>query len=247
MSYETKTIGSYTIAEKDIDLFIKNLPREQQAYASNPRFRDQVAEQLEQISLFALLGEEYHLDQTEAFLEAMKATRRDMLGQYAIQAVLNTVSVEDAEVAAYYVTHKNTFAEGAHASASHILVDSEEKALSVKKELEDGLLSFEEAAGKYSSCPSASKGGDLGDFAPGQMVPEFDRVVFSGEVGKVLGPVQTQFGYHLIRINSRADSNVPELESIKDRVTKTLLNEKREQAFADKLEELKAKYLKAAD
>ena len=88
------------------------------------------------------------------------------------------------------------------ASASHILVESEAICLDLKKEIEAG-ASFADTARAYSSCPSGKDGGKLGTFSPGQMVKEFDEVVFSGEIGKVLGPVKTQFGYHLIEITSR--------------------------------------------
>ena len=90
------------------------------------------------------------------------------------------------------------------ATARHILVESEEQCLSLKKEIEAG-LDFAEAAKTNSSCPSGGNGGDLGSFSPGQMVKEFNDVVFSEELNKVHGPVQTQFGYHLIEITSRED------------------------------------------
>jgi peptidyl-prolyl cis-trans isomerase C len=92
----------------------------------------------------------------------------------------------------------------ARASARHILVPTEEECLSLKQRIEAG-ESFVALAGQYSKCPSGRRGGALGEFGPGQMVKEFDEVVFSGEVGKVLGPVKTQFGYHLIQIMSRYD------------------------------------------
>ncbi len=88
------------------------------------------------------------------------------------------------------------------ACARHILVGNEEECLKLKSEIEAG-TDFAESAKKYSKCPSGADGGDLGEFRPGQMVPEFDTVVFSEEVGKVHGPVKTQFGYHLIEITSR--------------------------------------------
>ena len=91
----------------------------------------------------------------------------------------------------------------AQARAKHILVQDPAFTEDVKKQIENGDLTFEEAAERYSSCPSSAAGGDLGTFSPGQMVPEFDRVVFSEEVGKVIGPVSTQFGFHLILIDSR--------------------------------------------
>ena len=90
------------------------------------------------------------------------------------------------------------------ASARHILVSTEDECNSIKTQIESG-SDFAEMAKKHSSCPSGSRGGDLGEFSLGQMVPEFDKVVFSDEVGKVHGPVQTQFGYHLIEITNRID------------------------------------------
>ena len=88
------------------------------------------------------------------------------------------------------------------ATARHILVKTKEKCEELKTRIEGG-EDFAEIAKLYSQCPSGRKGGDLGRFSPGQMVKEFDEVVFTGEVGKVHGPVKTQFGYHLIDITSR--------------------------------------------
>ncbi|HJO92374.1 MAG TPA: peptidylprolyl isomerase [Victivallales bacterium] len=91
------------------------------------------------------------------------------------------------------------------ASARHILVGSEEICQELKSDIENG-ADFAVVAKEYSECPSGNKGGDLGEFYPGQMVKEFDQVVFSEEVGKVHGPVKTQFGYHLIEITERTDA-----------------------------------------
>jgi len=79
------------------------------------------------------------------------------------------------------------------AKARHILVDSEEKCLDLKKQITDG-ADFAAVASEHSSCPSGKQGGDLGEFGPGMMVPEFDKVVFNEAVGEVHGPVKTQFG-----------------------------------------------------
>ena len=92
----------------------------------------------------------------------------------------------------------------AKATARHILVDSEEQCLTLKNQIIDG-ADFSEIAKQHSSCPSGSQGGDLGEFGPGMMVPEFDQVVFSAEISVVQGPVKTQFGYHLLEVTSRTD------------------------------------------
>lgn len=92
----------------------------------------------------------------------------------------------------------------AKARARHILVSSEDACIDLKKQIEGG-TDFADAAKQHSTCPSGQKGGDLGEFRPGQMVPEFDRVVFQEAVGVVHGPVKTQFGFHLVEITSRDD------------------------------------------
>ena len=91
----------------------------------------------------------------------------------------------------------------ASASARHILVDSEAKCLELKAEIEGG-ADFADVARQHSSCPSGRQGGELGTFGPGQMVKEFDEVVFSGELNTVLGPVKTQFAYHLLEVTERS-------------------------------------------
>lgn len=90
----------------------------------------------------------------------------------------------------------------AQASARHILVDTEEECLALKKRIEAG-EDFAAVAREHSSCPSSAEGGALGSFRPGMMVREFDEVVFRDPVGVVHGPVKTQFGYHLVEITSR--------------------------------------------
>ncbi|AKQ55800.1 peptidylprolyl isomerase [Bordetella hinzii] len=92
----------------------------------------------------------------------------------------------------------------AQASARHILVSTEAKAQELKTAIENG-ADFAQVARENSSCPSARQGGDLGTFGPGEMVREFDQVVFSAPVNQVQGPVKTQFGYHLVEVTSRRD------------------------------------------
>ena len=92
----------------------------------------------------------------------------------------------------------------ASAAARHILVATEADCIDLKKQIDDG-ADFAELAKTHSKCPSGGDGGALGTFGPGQMVKEFDEVVFSAPVGEVQGPVKTQFGYHLVEVTHRAD------------------------------------------
>lgn len=91
----------------------------------------------------------------------------------------------------------------ATASARHILVKTEDECNALKAKIAGG-EAFADLAKAHSQCPSGQRGGDLGSFTQGQMVPEFDRVVFNEAVGEVHGPIQTQFGYHLVEITERS-------------------------------------------
>lgn len=90
------------------------------------------------------------------------------------------------------------------ASARHILVDSEAQSIELKANIENG-EDFAEVAKKHSQCPSKMQGGALGSFGKGQMVKEFEDVVFSCPLNQVQGPVKTQFGYHLIEVTARSE------------------------------------------
>jgi peptidyl-prolyl cis-trans isomerase C len=90
----------------------------------------------------------------------------------------------------------------AWATARHILVGTKDECNALKAQIENG-ASFESVAQSHSKCPSGRDGGDLGQFGPGQMVPEFDKAVFTGDVGVLYGPIQTQFGYHLLEVTAR--------------------------------------------
>lgn len=92
----------------------------------------------------------------------------------------------------------------AKATARHILVETQEQCEDIKSQIEAG-ADFAELVGEHSKCPSGERGGELGEFSPGQMVKEFDDIVFSGDLGKIYGPVQTQFGFHLIEITGRTE------------------------------------------
>ena len=90
------------------------------------------------------------------------------------------------------------------ANARHILVSTEEACNDLKQQIQNG-ADFAELAKQHSECPSGASGGDLGEFRPGQMVPEFDHVCFNEAVGETHGPVKTQFGFHLVEVTARTE------------------------------------------
>lgn len=119
-----------------------------------------------------------------------------------IQALLGQVAVNQANGAAKVTMSPSEVKE---VKASHILIEEKEpkKILQIKEEIESGKLTFEEAAKKYSVCPSKDKGGNLGFFSRGQMVKPFEEKAFEANVGELIGPVETEFGFHLIKVTEK--------------------------------------------
>ena len=149
--------------------------------------------------------------------------------------------MKDEEIKDYYVNHQDNFKTPEKVRASHILVDSEDEANNILDQLNNG-MSFEEAARKYSNCPSKENGGDLGEFTRGQMVQEFEDAAFSMNQGQISEPVKTQFGYHIIKLISREEAGITPLEDVKEQIQNHLMALKQQQKFTDKANELKGKY-----
>ncbi|MBO5945593.1 MAG: peptidylprolyl isomerase, partial [Clostridia bacterium] len=195
------TIAGLTVTEGDVDKFIAGLGQRGAAYNS-PEGRRAVLNQIVNHKLL-LLDAQRNLYEAEATFRARLAQlKEELLIDYAAEKVLSQVNVSDKDLETYYEENKDKFMTEEGVNASHILVDTEEKALEILASIKAGEVTFEEAASQHSSCPSGKSGGNLGDFGRGQMVPEFDTAVFEMQVGEVTEtPVKTQFGYHLIKLN----------------------------------------------
>lgn len=236
------TVGGLQITEKDIDELIAGLGQRGQMY-NTPEGRRAILNQVIGNKLLLLDAKRNLFEAEAAFREQLNRLKDNLLISYAGEKVFAGVNVTESEAKEYYDAHKEEFVSGETVNASHILVDSEEKAKAIYEEIISGAKSFEDAAKEYSSCPSKENGGSLGDFGRGQMVPEFDTAVFEMEVGAITEtPVKTQFGYHLIKLNSKDDSKETPYEEIKDELKAALLNEKRRKAYDSKINQLKIMY-----
>ena len=236
-------IAGEKITQADLDKYLQGVPREQQAYASNPQFREQFLEQLVSLYLFAQKGEEDKLAESEEFKTVMANARREILAQFAMREVLGKVEVSEEEIKSFYDENQAQFKKGDTVSAKHILVESEEKCNEILAAITSGEKTFEDAAKEFSTCPSGQRGGDLGAFGRGQMVPEFEQAAFDAEIGQVVGPVKTQFGCHLIKVEAKNEAEVASFEEVKASIKQNLMQQKQGQAYTAAVEELKEKYM----
>ena len=237
------TVGGHQITEAEVEAFIHSLPREQQAYAAHPDFRKQCEEQLIAVYAFAKYGEEEKIDETEEFKNVMENARKDILAQMAMRKLFATVNVTDDEIKEYYEANKSKYSKGASVHAKHILVDNEEKCTELLNAITSGEKVFEDVAKESSTCPSGANGGDLGEFGRGQMVKEFEDAAFSAEIGAVVGPVKTQFGYHLIKVEEKNEAQIASFDEAAASIRRILLQKKQKEVYDAKVAELRGKYM----
>ena len=235
-------ISGTEITEKDLNSIIMRYPEEQRAMFNSEMGKKQLLEQMISFELMNKLGKEMKLDETEEYKASLAQVEKDLLTQMTINKVLSDVTITDEDAKKYYEENKAQFEQPATVSAKHILVDNEELCNEIKNRIENEGLSFEDAAKEYSTCPSKEQGGNLGEFSKGMMVPEFEKASFDAEIGAISEPVKTQFGYHLIVVDSKNEGSVKSFEEVKNSVVNELLKKAQHKKYEDLLQQLEGKY-----
>lgn len=235
-------VGDVEIKVKDVDMVIAQLPQ-QQAFMFNTDYgRKRILTELVNKELFYLWAEDSKIAERDDFKADLENIRKNLMSNYAMKEVMKDITVSEEDVAKYYEEKKDEFKEPEQVKASHILVASEDEAIEILALLEGKEKTFEEAAKEFSSCPSKEKGGELGFFAKGQMVKEFEEAAFALEAGSMSEPVKTEYGWHIIRVDEKKPERLKELEEVKGQINEKLLNEKQMTKYNDTLTEIKAKH-----
>ena len=213
---------------------IEKLPADLRNQAPEVYF-DQLLGEMITGRLAAAKAREQGIDKDADVARKMKQAAEQVLGEaYLVGAIQNAVS--EAELQAAYERLVADTASREELRASHILVESEEKAMSLIKQL-DGGADFAELAQTHSTGPSKTQGGDLGYFGRGRMVPAFEAAVYDLNIGDhSASPVQTQFGWHVIKLVDKRVQPAPALDAVRAQLTSSL----QAQTFATVVEELRA-------
>ena len=234
-------IENEIITQNEIDKLIESLDPQMAAMYNTPEGRASIVEEIINARLFAIKGTEEGLDKSAEYLDEVERYKKHALMKVTVDKMLEKVEVTDEDAQKFYDENSTQFIQPEQIKASHILVSDDTEMEKVLEELKAG-ETFEDVARKYSTCPSAENGGDLGFFGVGQMVPEFEKVAFEMEIGKISDPVQTQFGLHLIRVDVKnPESKVP-IEDVMPQLKGYLLNQKRSETYQEELRLLREKY-----
>ncbi|WP_109465425.1 peptidylprolyl isomerase [Albibacillus kandeliae] len=220
---ENITVGNMIVAYASLPPQYKQIPPEQ--------LYDAILDQLIQ----QVVLEQTHGDDVPLHVAlTLENQRRSMLAGEEVDDIAETAVSEDDIKAAYDEKYADGFG-GEEFNAAHILVETKEEAEALKAELDKG-ADFAATAKEKSTGPSGPNGGDLGWFGLGAMVPEFEQAVVGMEPGQISDPIQTQFGWHLIKLNDKRRAKAPELEEVHEEIA----NELRRTAVQARIDELTA-------
>ncbi len=250
-------VGKYTLTAKQFEDQVKELPPQlQMALKQRPELKKQFLDRWVQVTLLALAARDRGLDRQPDIKAQLEDAANSILARAYLRKEIESkdVNVTDKEVEQYYEANKDKFRQPESVKASHILIkvdkDGDKKAWEAAKKKaqmvrEKALKgeSFAELAKKYSDDPgSKNKGGELGYFTKGRMVPEFEKAAFSLKKGEISKPVKTAFGYHIIKLEDIKPAHQKKLSEVRETVKGQLLKEKRRKIMNDVLKQLEKKY-----
>jgi peptidyl-prolyl cis-trans isomerase C len=239
------TIGDQKITAKEFDQMIEALPPQYQAQARGPMKR-QVAEQIARVKMLASEARKRGLDKDPLTQSRIRFQEDNLLAGATYNDLIQKTKVDDAALQNYYNEHKNEYET---VTARHILIKfkgspvpqregkpelTEEQALAkaqdIKKQLAGGADFSALAKAESDDAGSGANGGELGSFARGQMVPDFENAAFKLPAGQVSDPIKTQFGYHLIRVDKH---DTKALTDVKTEITEKVKPEAAKKAVED--------------
>ena len=231
------------IKASQLNLLIDQAPDDQQAQFRTHEGRRQLLNEMIGQELFYLEGKDNHIEDTEEYQKEFEEMKEKFLKSYMISHFMTEIDVPDEEVRAYYDENPKQFIAPDHVRASHILVPAEQQAIDIIEEIKSEKKTFEQAAKDYSLDMTKDKGGDLGYFPKGKMVPVFEQAAFSLDVGEMTDkPVKSEFGYHIIKVTDKKIGETAPYSAVKDSPKKYLLGMKQNRAYINKIEDLKEIY-----
>jgi len=222
-----------------VDSKIENLPTHYQAFAT--QHKKEVVDEMviEELLFKEAKKRKLHKDsEVKALID--EAIRKVLIAKVIEDEAKKSIPVSEDDVKTYFEQNKDRYLVPEMVRASHILTSTEEEAKKAKEELDAG-VDFAEVARKYSKDLTKDRGGDLGYFKKGQMIPEFEKTAFALEIGQISDLVKSRFGYHIIKLGDRKPATYRQFEEVKSNIRNLLSRNNQREAFDEFANKLKAK------
>ncbi|RUM87017.1 MAG: hypothetical protein DSZ24_07170 [Thermodesulfatator sp.] len=248
-------VGPYTLTRAEFQREMEANPQLKALLTAKPQMKRILLERWVEVNLLALAGKEAGLAKDPQVQAQIEEQVRMILAQnFYLRKVLAGLKVTDKEAREYYLKHQKAYTQPEQIQARHILIRLPQKASKkeeaqarakiekIRKQILAG-ADFAEMARKYSEDPGTkNRGGELGLFTRGQMIPEFEKEVFKLKVGELSPPIRTRFGYHLVQVEARVPAHVEPYAKVKEQVKKDLLEKKKAERLSALLAQLRKKY-----
>jgi len=241
------TVDGKNVTKQDAQLFVRATAPGTNFEQLTPEQKKMITDRLVERVLFIEAAKKEGIDNTPEYKENLEKLKDELRVSLWMKAQMDNAIVSDSEAKEFYEANKDKFKIAETVHARHILVTDEKTAKEIIKELK-GLKGealkkkFIELAKEKSTGPTGPKGGDLGTFSKGQMVPEFDEAAFKLKKDEItLEPVKTQFGYHIILVEDKKEAGTIPYEQVKERIIQTLKQKQFQTKLAEVAKELKSK------
>lgn len=239
------TVGKMPITQEDFNRSFESLPPQVQSQlAQSPDQKSLLLDELVKQRLVYLEAEKAGYAKNKKVLERLESIKKDlMVGAFVEEYLEKNAKVSEKDMEAFYKENQAQFVEAESVNASHILLKDEAKAKQILAEAQKPGADFGELAKQHSEEPgAANRGGKLGDFGRGQMVPEFEKAAFEGSIGVVPNLVQTKFGHHILKINSKTPARTVPYAEVKEQIAHALENRAKGDALEKLVKELELKH-----
>ncbi len=232
-------VNSGSITSVDFDRELKNLPEYLKAMADTPQGRKEMLDTMVIRELILQQAAKDGLDKGVEIEEKLQDLKKRLIVESFLKKKVESESkVSDEDMQKFYEQNKEKFKSGEQIKASHILVKSEKEAKDIAAQLKAG-GNFEELAKKHSADSSAAKGGDLGWFGKGSMVPAFEKAALALKEGQISDVVKSDFGFHIIKLTGKRAAGIRPFEEVKEQIKGAIMPSKQQEIFQKIKEELK--------
>jgi peptidyl-prolyl cis-trans isomerase C len=227
------SIGNYKITAGSFNERVSNLPERYQRIVK--RRKKEFLEDLINDTLLYQEAVRKELHKDEDVLKVIEEARKKILiARLLKDEVDDKIDVTDDDVIIFYNENKSKYMTPEIMRVSHILIQSRETAEEIKKRLDEG-ENFEDLARAKSVDPTAQRGGDIGYFPKGQLMPEFEKACATLDINEISGIVETKLGYHIIKLTDRREPQLKPIERVQDDIKSRLRTIKRQRAFNEML------------
>ncbi len=233
-------VNGIVITTTDFKKEVDNLPPYLKPMAESADGKKQLIDTMVIRELVLKEAQKEGIDKSQAVADKLEDLKKQVILQaYVKKKVDEQANLTDADLQKFYDQNKDKFKTGEQVRASHILVKTEPEAQAILKQLKGG-ANFEELAKTKSIDASAgTKGGDLGWFGKGTMIPEFEKVAFGLKEGELSGVVKTQFGYHIIKVTGKRPAGIRPFAEVKDQIREALLPQKQQEILKKITDDMK--------